>query len=84
MNLTPKQVATLKFIRQYIRKYGLSPTLQEMADEFEVTKPTIHEHVHALVAHGAITITQHKNRSIRLCGEPGTCPLCKHKLGAKS
>ena len=79
MTITPKQADTLRLIRRYIGKHGFSPTFQNIADRFRVTKVTVHEHVHALAALGAITITPRRWRSIRLCGKPGTCPLCKQK-----
>lgn len=80
MTTTPKQLATLVFIRAYIRKHGQPPTLREIADRFNVSTVTIHERIHAMEALGILTITPHKSRSIRLVGEPGTCPLCKQKV----
>ena len=70
MFLTEKQLAVLTFIRDFIRDKGLSPTLDEMAQFFGVSKITIHEHVNALEKKGALTKTRNMARSIALV-EPG-------------
>jgi repressor LexA len=70
MFLTEKQLAVLTFIRDFIRDRGLSPTLDEMAQFFGVSKITIHEHVNALEKKGALTKTRNMARSIALV-EPG-------------
>ena len=50
MNLTPKQLRILEFVRTYRESEGFSPTMQEIANEFGVSKVTVFEHVEALVA----------------------------------
>ena len=66
MFLTEKQVAVLTFIREFIAERSISPTLEEMAQYFNVSKITIHEHVKALVSKGAIRKQANRKRSIEL------------------
>ena len=66
MNLTPKQLAILKTIRDWRVAYGYSPTMQELADEFGVSKVTVFEHVEALIRKGALTREANKARSLSL------------------
>lgn len=68
-NLTPKQVQILKFIRDYRVRHGCSPTLQEMGDEFGISKGTLFEHVEALIRKGAIERDPHKARSLQIANE---------------
>ena len=66
MFLTEKQLAVLNFIRDFIRDRGISPTLDEMSQYFNVSKITIYEHVNALEKKGAIRKTRNLARSIEL------------------
>lgn len=55
VTLYPKQKRILDFIKQYIDKYGYSPTLKEIAEATGVTSlATVHEHLATLVKKGAI------------------------------
>ncbi len=65
-HLTPKQLRLLTFIRDFRRKLGYSPTMQELADEFGVSKVTVFEHVGALQKKGFLERLPHKARSLRL------------------
>lgn len=65
-NLTPKQLRILTFIRDFRRARAYSPTLQELADEFQVSKVTVFEHVEALQRKGYLDRVPHKARSLRL------------------
>ncbi len=65
-HLTPKQLRLLTFIRDFRRKMGYSPTMQELADEFGVSKVTVFEHVEALQKKGFLERLPHKARSLRL------------------
>ncbi|OGE70989.1 repressor LexA [Candidatus Daviesbacteria bacterium RIFOXYD1_FULL_41_10] len=50
-----RQRQILDFIKQYIDKYGYSPTLGEIAESIGVSSlATVHEHVQALVQKGVI------------------------------
>ena len=64
MNLTPKQLRILEFVRTYRESEGFSPTMQEIANEFGVSKVTVFEHVEALVAKGALVRDPNKARSL--------------------
>jgi repressor LexA len=64
MNLTPKQLRILKMIRDWRVVKGYSPTMQEIADEFGVSKVTIFEHVEALIRKGALERDPNKARSL--------------------
>ena len=64
--LTPKQLAILTFVRDYERQHGYAPTLQELADHFQVTKVTIFEHVGVLQRKGFLERLPHKARSLKL------------------
>jgi repressor LexA len=66
MNLTPKQLAILKLIRNHRIAHGYSPTMQELADELGVSKVTVFEHVEALIRKGALVRDPNKARSLSL------------------
>jgi repressor LexA len=65
-NLTPKQLRLLTFLRDYRREMGYSPTLQELADEFNVSKVTVFEHVETLQEKGFLERVKNKARSLRI------------------
>lgn len=55
ITLYRRQKQILDFIRQYIEKYGYSPTLGEIAESISVSSlATVHEHLQALVQKGVI------------------------------
>jgi len=64
INLTPKQLRILEVIRDWRRRHGYSPTMQEIADEVGVTKVTVFEHVESLLRKGAVRRDPHKARSL--------------------
>ncbi len=65
-NLTPKQLRLLTFIRDFRRERGYAPTMQELADQFRVSKVTVFEHVEALQRKGYLERLPHKARSLKL------------------
>ncbi len=67
MNLTPKQLRIFNFVRQFRLANSYSPTLQEIADELEVSKVTVFEHVEALIEKGALKRNANKARSLSEC-----------------
>ena len=69
MNLTRRQHDIITFIRDYVAENDYAPTMQEMADHFGVSRPTIFEHVEALQAKGALTREALKSRAIELAPE---------------
>jgi repressor LexA len=64
--LTPKQLRILRLIRDYQRKHGYSPTMQEIADVLGVTKVTVFEHVTGLEKKGLLRRSKHRARSLEL------------------
>ncbi|MFM1823959.1 MAG: LexA repressor, partial [Planctomycetota bacterium] len=64
LKLTPKQLRVLKLIRDTRRQRGVSPTMQEIADEVGVSRVTVFEHVEALIAKGALIREANKARSL--------------------
>lgn len=64
--MTPRQVQILTRIRDSQRNLGYSPTMQELADEFGITKVTVFEHVEALIAKGMLRRSPHRARSLEL------------------
>ncbi len=64
--LTPRQLEILTSIRDFQRSHGYSPTMQELADKFGVTKVTVFEHVETLIGKGLLQRDAHKARSLEL------------------
>lgn len=64
--LTPKQLRILRLIRDYQRKHGYSPTMQELADVLGITKVTVFEHVSGLERKGLLRRFKHRARSLEL------------------
>ncbi len=64
--LTPKQMRILTIVRDYQRKHGYSPTMQEIADVLGVTKVTVFEHVSGLEKKGLLRRSRHRARSLEL------------------
>ncbi len=67
--LTPRQLQILTRIRDYQRNHGYSPTMQELADELDITKVTVFEHVEALIAKNLLKRAAHKARSLELTSD---------------
>lgn len=66
MNLTPKQLKILQLIRDSRVRHGYSPTMQELADQLNVSKVTVFEHVEALIKKGALVREANKARSLSI------------------
>lgn len=64
--MTPRQLEILKRIRDHQHSHGYSPTMQELADELDISKVTVFEHVDALVDKGMLRRLPHKARSLEL------------------
>jgi repressor LexA len=64
--LTPRQIEILTMIRDGRRKNGFSPTLQEIADELDISKITVFEHVESLIKKGLVRRRSNKARSLEL------------------
>jgi len=68
-SLTPKQLRVLTFIRDFSQARGYAPTMQEVADEFRVSKVTVFEHIGALQQKGYLKHARHRARSLQLSAD---------------
>jgi repressor LexA len=68
MYLTRRQLQIVDFVRDYRQKNRISPTLDEIARQFGVSKITIFEHVEALKKKGVVRKVRNHARSIELIG----------------
>lgn len=60
-----KQAEILEFIREFRRKSGYAPSLAEIAGHFDVSVPTVHQHVSYLRQKNLLTSEKGKRRSIQ-------------------
>lgn len=64
---TPRQLQILRYIRDFRKRSGYSPTMQEIGDELDLTKVTVFEHVAALEKKSLIVRgAKHSARSLRI------------------
>ncbi len=70
INLTKKQIGVLRFFRDYRNSHGISPTLEEAAQELGVSKITVYEHLNQLKKKGAIHRDKAKARSVSIIYDP--------------
>lgn len=66
MNYTPKQLQIMRFIQEYRREHGTSPTLEEIGTCLGIHRVTVHQHVGALVKKGAVQKAPQRSRSIEI------------------
>jgi repressor LexA len=66
MTPTPKQLKILIAIRDFRVLNGYSPTMQELADQLDVSKVTIFEHVEALEKKALILRARNRARSLEV------------------
>lgn len=66
MNLTPRQLDVIVAIRNYRHLHGMSPTMQELADQLGTSKVTIFEHIGALEKKRVLRRDRHKSRSLEI------------------
>ncbi|MFQ5654614.1 MAG: transcriptional repressor LexA [Planctomycetota bacterium] len=66
MFYTDRQMEILEFLRRYRRMRGRSPTLEEIAQQFGVSKVTIHDHVRQLEKKGAVRKEPRLARSLEI------------------
>ncbi len=70
VTLYRRQKQILKFLKDYIDKYGYSPTLGEIADNMGVSSlATVHEHLQALIQKGVIKKFDGAVRGIELINQ---------------
>ncbi len=66
MFYTDRQVSILEFLQRFRRMHGKSPTLGEIAEQFRVSKVTIHDHVRQLELKGAVRKDAHRARALEI------------------
>lgn len=66
LTLTPKQLRVFEFIRDFRESRRYSPTLEEIARAFGVSKITALQHVRALEKRGAIRRKRYQARAIEI------------------
>jgi repressor LexA len=64
--LTKKQKEVMDFLKNYYDKNGLTPTMKEVAEHFEVSITTIQNHFKSLEYKGYIKKTPNLSRSIEI------------------
>ncbi len=60
-----RQAEILQFISTFRASKGYAPSLSEIADNFKVSVPTIHQHIHYLQQKNLLTTEKGKRRSIQ-------------------
>jgi len=60
-----RQAEILQFAREYRRENGYSPSLTEIAKHFDISIPTVHEHISHLQDKNLLTAEKGKKRSIQ-------------------
>ncbi|MCG8405072.1 MAG: transcriptional repressor LexA [Phycisphaerales bacterium] len=81
---TPRQTEILTFVRNYAHKHGYSPTYDEIAVEFSISKVTVFEHLNTLEGKGLLRREKHKARSLHLAEHlelPDDKPSCLPLVG---
>ncbi len=66
MYYTDRQMAIMEFLQRYRRLRGVSPTLEEIAESFGVSKVTVYDHVRQLEKKGALRKERHKARALEI------------------
>ncbi len=69
MHLTKRQAAIFEFISSYLQDRSYAPTMEEIAEAFDLATATIHEHVRALETKGVIRMERNRARSIEIVRE---------------
>ena len=80
MYFTEKQLQIITFIREFIDDKRVSPTLEEIARYFKVSKITIYEHIAALEKKGALRKSKNRARSIELISSEEREALSRFKV----
>lgn len=81
---TPRQTEILIFVRDYQHKHGYSPTYDEIAGQFDISKVTVFEHLTILEERGLLSREKHKARSLLLADHlelPDDKPTCLPLVG---
>lgn len=58
--------AILSFIRSYVKDFGVSPSMVEIAEHVGVTKTAVRNHLDIMVGDGTLANAPGRHRSIRV------------------
>ena len=61
---TKRQAEILHFAREYRRENGYSPSMVEIAGHFDISVPTVHQHIYSLRRKNLLLVEKGKKRSI--------------------
>lgn len=61
---TKRQAEILNFAREYRRENGYSPSMVEIAEHFDISVPTVHQHIYSLQHKNLLSVDKGKKRSI--------------------
>ena len=67
--LTPRQMQVVIFIRDYYRKLGYFPTLQEIGEKLSISKVTVLQHLRSLQRKGVIQRHRYQARSMQISSQ---------------
>ena len=82
MPLTRRQKEILDYVREYLERQGYSPTLEEIADHFDLASLNgVYKHLRALQARGFIRRLTNQARSIQLLNPDASSPTTLPLLG---
>ncbi len=81
-DLTDRQKDILEFIRDSMRTNGMSPSIREIAKEFNISSPNgVMTHIRSLEKKGALVRNERKlSRGWRPVTEDGCCAACGSRL----
>jgi len=82
MPLTRRQKEILDYVREFLERQGYSPTLEEIADHFDLASLNgVYKHLRALEARGFIRRLTNQARSIQLLNTEASSPTTLPLLG---
>lgn len=61
---TKREAEILDFVRTYRRENGYSPSQVEIAKHFDISVPTVHQHIYSLRSKNLLLVDKGKKRSI--------------------
>ena len=61
---TKREAEILLFAREYRRENGYSPSMVEIAKHFDISVPTVHQHIYSLKDKNLLVVEKGKKRSV--------------------
>lgn len=61
---TKRETEILHYAREYRHENGYSPSMVEIAKHFDISVPTVHQHIYSLQRKNLLTVEKGKKRSI--------------------